>query len=54
MCDVNDDKKVDGSELNILINAVLTGHKPSYYDTNGDSAVDGADINEVINFILNK
>ncbi len=52
MCDVNDDKKVDGSDLNLLINAVLTGNKRYNYDANGDSAVDGADINEVINFIL--
>ena len=54
MCDVNEDDKVDGSDLNILINAVLTGNKRFYYDANGDSAVDGADINEVINFILKK
>ena len=54
MCDVNEDKKVDGSDLNLLINAVLTGNKRYNYDANGDSAVDGADINEVINFILKK
>ena len=54
MCDVNYDKKVDGSDLNLLINAVLTGNKRYNYDANGDSAVDGADINEVINFILKR
>lgn len=54
MCDVNEDKKVDGSDLNLLINAVLTGNKRYNYDANGDSAVDGADINEVINFILKR
>ena len=58
MCDVNGDKKVDGNDLNRLINFVLNGDNPweSYpyrYDANGDAAVDGADINEVINFILN-
>ena len=57
MCDNNYDRKVDGNDLNRLINFVLNGDKPweSYkYDANGDSAVDGADINEVINFILKR
>ena len=57
MCDNNYDGKVDGDDLNRLINFVLNGDKPweSYkYDANGDGEVDGADINEVINFILNK
>ena len=36
MCDVNYDKKVDGSDLNLLINAVLTGNKRYNYDANGD------------------
>ena len=58
MCDNNNDGKVDGNDLNRLINFVLNGDNPweSYpyrYDANGDAAVDGADINEVINFILN-
>ena len=57
MCDNNYDRKVDGNDLNRLINFVLNGDKPweSYkYDANGDGEVDGADINEVINFILKK
>ena len=57
MCDVNRDFKVDGADLNRVIDYLLQDNHPwiDYLcDTNGDGEVDGADINEVINFILKK
>lgn len=56
--DVNGDGKVDGSDLNILINVVLGKDNADGYDgranIDGTGAVDGSDINTLINILLNK
>ena len=55
--DVNGDGKVDGTDLNVLIN-ILLGKDTNDYDgrdnVNGEGDVDGNDLNALINILLGK
>ena len=50
--DVNGDSVVNISDVNVLINMILTGISSNSGDVNGDGAVNIADINYVIGIIL--
>lgn len=57
--DVNNDKRIDISDVNILINIMLGNDNADNYEgrayvTEGDTQVDIADINAVINMMLGK
>ena len=51
--DLNDDGRVDISDINIVINAML-GKSDVSADVNGDGIVDISDVNKVINIMLGK
>ena len=56
--DLNDDGKVDVTDVNIIINIMLGKVSASDYpgnaDINGDGKVDVSDVNAVINIMLGK
>ena len=50
--DVNGDGTVNIADLNVVINAILSGNSNMACDVNGDNAVNIADVNAIINIIL--
>lgn len=50
--DLNDDKDVDGTDLVLLTNLILTGRTNTSGDLNSDGAVDGTDYVLMVNKIL--
>ena len=50
--DVNSDGVVNISDINVLINMILTGNNDPAGDVNGDSQVNISDVNATINIIL--
>ena len=50
--DVNDDSEVNIADVNVIIEAILTGNPNPRTDVNGDGEVNIADVNTVINIIL--
>ena len=56
--DVNGDTKVDGTDLNILINIILGKDSADNYDGRANvdhqGGVDGNDLNSLINILLGK
>ena len=50
--DVNGDGAINISDVNVLINMILTDDQASNGDVNGDGAVNISDVNDVINRIL--
>ena len=51
--DVNSDGVVNISDINVLINMILTGNTTAIGDVNGDGVVNISDVNADINIILN-
>ena len=51
--DVNGDGAVNISDVNVLINMILTGDNALIGDVNGDGNVNISDVNAIINIILN-
>ena len=56
--DINGDGKVDGTDLNILINIILGKDQADNYDGRANvdhqGGVDGNDLNSLINILLGK
>ena len=58
--DVNVDSNIDGSDVNVLIDAVLgkegiwDSANKMHFDVNCDHTIDGSDINMLIDFVLGK
>ena len=50
--DVNGDGAVNIADLNVIINAILTGNMNMDCDLNGDNSINIADVNAVIGIIL--
>ena len=50
--DINDDEKVDGVDLNNLINHILGNDLWPNADLNHNGSIDGTDLNQMINTIL--
>ena len=51
-CDVNCDGEVNIADINMIIEAILSGRSGDIYDVNYDSEINIADVNEVIHMIL--
>ena len=51
--DVNQDGEVTIADINVVINAILSGNFHGASDVNGDSEISIADVNIIINIILN-
>lgn len=51
--DVNGDGSVDITDINAVINAIMTGNDVFVTDANGDGITDIADVNTVVNGVLN-
>lgn len=51
-CDVNCDGVVNISDINMMVNAILSGWTDDIYDVNYDGGINIADINEIIHMIL--
>ncbi len=49
---MNGDGEVNIADVNVLINAILTGGADKSYDVNGDNEVNIADVNYLIDVIL--
>ncbi len=52
--DINNDGKVDISDINLLVNALLSPNQPGNTDLNNDNKTDISDLNTLINTILSK
>ena len=52
--DINHDGLVDLTDLNILINGLLSGNYTNDYDVNGDGTLDVGDIAIIINIIISQ
>ena len=50
--DVNNDGVVNISDINVLVNMILTNNQSPAGDVNGDGQVNISDINATINIIL--
>ena len=50
--DVNGDGEVNIADVNVIIEAILTGNSNPGADVNGDTEINIADVNSVINIIL--
>ena len=50
--DVNGDGEVNIADVNVIIEAILTGNSNPDADVNGDTEINIADVNSVINIIL--
>ena len=50
--DVNNDGVVNISDINAVINAILSDNMASIYDVNGDGTVNISDVNAILNIIL--
>ncbi len=51
-CDVNCDGEVNIADVNMIIEAILSGWTDDIYDVNYDNEINIADVNEVIDMIL--
>ena len=51
-CDVNCDGAVNIADINMIVNAIISGRTDDIYDVNYDGAINITDINEIINMIL--
>ena len=52
--DVNQDGEVNVADVNVLIDAILSGtYDTQIHDVNGDNEVSVADVNALIDIILN-
>ena len=46
------DDKVNGTDIQTLINAIVEEEEDPKFDINGDGKINGTDIQELINIIL--
>jgi hypothetical protein len=51
-CDVNDDGKVNGTDIQAVINVIVDEDYVEAADVNQDNKVNGTDIQEIINIIV--
>ncbi len=51
-CDINGDGRNDITDVQTIVNQVLSGNPPSSSDINGDGAVNVADVQRVVNAVL--
>ena len=51
-CDINSDGRNDITDVQIIVNQVLSGNPPSSSDINGDGSVNVADVQRVVNAVL--
>ena len=52
--DVNGDGEVDVTDINALMNAILSGINGKQFDVNEDGTIDITDVNTILNIILKK
>ena len=52
--DVNDDGKVNGTDIQTVINLIVAEEYNESADVNGDGKVNGTDIQAIINIIVNE
>ena len=51
-CDVNCDGEVNIADINMMVDAILSGRTDDIYDVNCDGEINIADINEIVNMML--
>lgn len=51
-CDVNYDGEVNIADINMIVEAILSGWSDDIYDVNCDGEINIADINEIVNMML--
>ena len=51
-CDVNCDGGVNIADINMIVDAIISGQTDDIYDVNYDGEINIADINEIVNMIL--
>jgi|GEM_PF-3187690 len=53
-CDLNADGSTDSTDLQIVVNAIMSGSYSSKYDMNSDGKVNAADLQRLTNVVLGK